>query len=148
MEYLLNSKKPVVSPVYKADGILVELTKRISNVLSKTTTNYEIILVEDCSPDSSWERILENCKENKTVRGLRLSRNFGQHYAIAAGLENSTGKWVVVMDCDLQDLPKEIENLHKKTKEGYEVVLAQRIQRKDNFLKKCLLIFSINYFLI
>jgi polyisoprenyl-phosphate glycosyltransferase len=126
----------VVSPVYSAEKIVDELVSRIALEVSKISENYEIILVEDGSPDKSWERIEASCLKNKNVTGIKFSRNFGQHYAITAGLEKSKGDYVVVMDCDLQDPPEEIVNLFIKAREGFDIVLAKRIERKDGFLKK------------
>ena len=85
----------VVSPVYNAENILAELVKRIDNSVSKITNNYEIILVEDCGPDSSWDIIEEIAYKNTRVKGFKLSRNFGQHYAITCGLDNARGEWIV-----------------------------------------------------
>jgi len=98
--------------------------------------SFEIVLVEDGSPDESWAAIERASREFPDVVGIRLSRNFGQHHAIAAGLAHARGKWVVVMDCDLQDPPEEIPKLYEKAKEGYEVVLARRIRRQDSWLKR------------
>jgi dolichol-phosphate mannosyltransferase len=70
------------------------------------------------------------------VHGIQFSRNFGQHYSITAGLDYCRGKWVVVMDCDLQDRPEEIPHLYAKAKEGYDIVLAQRQMRRDSLLKR------------
>jgi polyisoprenyl-phosphate glycosyltransferase len=126
----------VVSPVYRAEKIIPELVRRIDDSISKITTNYEIILVEDCGPDNSWTAIEAVAKKNPRVKGFKLSRNFGQHYAISCGLDHAKGDWVVVMDCDLQDQPEEIYKLYQKTKEGYDVVLAQRIERQDSILKR------------
>ncbi len=126
----------IVSPVYKAEKIIPELVKRISDSISKITQKYEIILVEDGGPDKSWEAINNVCKTNNKVKGIKLSRNFGQHYAITAGLDIAKGDWVVVMDCDLQDQPEEIEKLYKKAMEGFDIVLAKRMQRQDGFLKR------------
>lgn len=126
----------VVSPVYRAEKIIPELVRRIDDSISKITTNYEIILVEDCGPDNSWTAIEAVAKKNPRVKGFKLSRNFGQHYAITCGLDHAKGDWVVVMDCDLQDQPEEIYKLYQKTKEGYDVVLAQRIERQDSILKR------------
>jgi dolichol-phosphate mannosyltransferase len=70
------------------------------------------------------------------VIGLRLSRNFGQQHAIQAGLDASKGEWVVVMDCDLQDMPEEIIKLYNKGQEGFEIVQAQRANRQDDFVKR------------
>jgi len=128
----------IVSPVYRAENILPFLVERITRSVSQITNDYEIILVDDCSPDNSWKVIENIAAENKIVKGIKLSRNFGQHYAITAGLDNSNGDWTVVMDCDLQDRPEEIINLYKKATEGYEVVLARRYDRKDSEIKKLL----------
>jgi polyisoprenyl-phosphate glycosyltransferase len=126
----------VVSPVYRADVLLPELVQRVSAVMEKMNQTYEIILVEDHSPDNSWAIIKQVCRDNRHVRGLKLSRNFGQHYAITAGLHASKGEWVVVIDCDLQDVPEEIPNLYAKALEGYFVVQARRHQRQDSILKR------------
>ncbi len=128
----------VVSPVYKANNTIDALVERTSHALSQITTNFEIILVEDGSPDDSWYKIQQNCQSDARIKGIRLSRNFGQHYAITAGLDHARGEWVVVMDCDLQDRPEEISRLYQKAEEGYQVVLAQRHRRQDNFFKRWL----------
>ena len=130
----------VVSPVYKAENIIAELVKQLHENLSIITDDYEILLVNDDSSDNSWFLITIECEKDKRVKGINLSRNFGQHYAITAGLHYATGEWVVVMDCDLQDRPDEIPNLYRKAKEGWDIVFARRTERKDFFIKK---IFSI-----
>jgi glycosyltransferase involved in cell wall biosynthesis len=96
---------------------------------------FEIILVDDRSPDNSWEVMKQLSTKFPEVKSIRLSRNFGQHPAIMAGLTKAKGEWVVVMDCDLQDQPEEINALYKKAIEGYDMVLASREVRKDNFFK-------------
>jgi len=126
----------IVSPVYAAQQIIPKLVERIENSIKTITEDYEIILVEDSGPDQSWNVIEEIAKNNRKVTGLRLSRNFGQHYAITAGLDHARGDWVVVMDCDLQDQPEEISKLYNKAMEGYDIVLARRVERKDSFFKK------------
>lgn len=129
-------KISIVSPVYLAQNLVNELVNRLDASLSSFCDEYEIILVEDGSPDLSWEAIEAICKENKNVKGVKLSRNFGQHYAITAGLTIAKGEWVIVMDCDLQDRPEEIQKLYKKAIEGYDIVYAQREQRQDGGFKK------------
>lgn len=126
----------IVSPIYKGEKMLEELVRRITTSVTPITDEYEIILVNDQSPDDSWNVIKRICKENKHVKGVNLSRNFGQHYAITAGLSKSSGEWVVVMDCDLQDRPEEIPNLYRKALEGNDSVFAQRVERKDTFTKR------------
>ena len=97
---------------------------------------FEIILVDDRSPDNSWEVMKQLSTKFPEVKSIRLSRNFGQHPAITAGLEHCSGEWVVVMDCDLQDLPEEIPNLYNKALEGFEQVVGARFNRQDPMLKK------------
>ena len=126
----------VVSPVYRGEKMVSELVRRNVEALSGMGVEYEIILVNDASPDNSWSAIEQECRKNPNVKGLNLSRNFGQHYAITAGLSYAQGEWIVVMDCDLQDRPEEIPNLYKKAQEGYDSVLAQRIQRSHGWFKR------------
>lgn len=126
----------IVSPVYRADAIIPELVRQVTLAVKAITEDYEIILVNDASPDSSWEKILTECKKDPRVKGVNLSRNFGQHYAITAGLSLVHGEWIVVMDCDLQDRPEEIPRLYQKATEGYDIILAQRIMRHDRWMKR------------
>jgi dolichol-phosphate mannosyltransferase len=126
----------VVIPVYKAENCLNALYDRLKASLETITNDFEIILVEDCGGDRSWEMIVELAKTDPRVKGIQFSRNFGQHYGITAGLDHCDGDWVVVMDCDLQDRPEEIPRLYEKAQEGYDVVLARRGRRKDPFLKR------------
>ncbi len=126
----------IVSPVYRGEKMTEELVRRISESVSPITEHYEIILVNDASPDNSWNVIRAECEKDSRVKGINLSRNFGQHYAITAGLSYAKGEWVVVMDCDLQDRPEEIPNLYNKAIEGYDSVFAQRINRSDSWLKR------------
>ena len=125
----------VVSPVYHAEKIVDLLVSEIVKNVSLITNDFEIILVEDGSKDNSWGRVAENCQRDKRVKGIKLSRNFGQHNAITAGLMHAKGDWVVVMDCDLQDRPDEIVNLYHKALMGFDMVLARRAIRRDTFLK-------------
>lgn len=131
-----NIKISIVSPVYRAEKMVQMLVERIVKNVSTITEDYEIILVNDASPDASWQAIEVECAKNQRVKGLNLSRNFGQHYAITAGLHYAKGEWVVVMDCDLQDRPEEIPALYAKAQEGYDSVFAQRVQREDKWYKR------------
>ena len=129
-------KLSIVSPCYNAKTVIPILVEEIEKSVKSITSDYEIILVDDACPQNSWEVIEHVCKENNKVKGIKLSRNFGQHHAITAGIDNATGDWVVVMDCDLQDQPKEIPLLYNKAIQGYDIVLARRSNRQDSFLKK------------
>ena len=126
----------VVIPVYKAENCLDELYLRLKSALDSISPDFEIVLVEDCGGDNSWQVIERLAADDPRVRGIQFSRNFGQHYGITAGLDICQGDWVVVMDCDLQDRPEEIPRLYAKALEGYDVVLARRGVRRDPLLKR------------
>ena len=119
----------VVSPVYRAEKIVPELVSRLIKGLSDITEDFEIVLVEDGSVDGSWSAICRECEAEPRVKGVRLSRNFGQHYAITAGLESARGRHVVVMDCDLQDDPNDIAKLYAKALEGNDIVYGLKTER-------------------
>ena len=131
-----NIQISIVSPVFRAEKMVHMLVERIVKSVATITDRYEIILVNDASPDASWQMIEHECAQNKQVKGVNLSRNFGQHYAITAGLSFAKGEWVVVMDCDLQDRPEEIPALYQKAQEGYDIVYARRVDRQDRWIKR------------
>lgn len=126
----------IVAPAYRCASCLKELHRRLCLTVEQLTHDFEIILVNDGSPENDWQVIRELAAADPRVKGIDLSRNFGQHYAIAAGIDHARGDWVVVMDADLQDQPEEILRLHAKALEGYDVVFATRGSRRDPFLKK------------
>lgn len=126
----------VVVPVYGCKTTLVELYIRLKESLTPISEDFEIILVNDKSPDFAWDTIVEIAKKDSRVKGINLSRNFGQHAAITAGLDHCNAEWIVVMDCDLQDQPEEIAKLYEKTFDGFDVVLARRFERQDSILKR------------
>lgn len=128
----------VVVPVYGCRAALFELHRRISATLEAMGVSFELVLVDDQCPQGSWEDIARICETDHRVKGIRLSRNFGQIRAITAGLDVSRGSWVVVMDCDLQDRPESIKELYETALEGYDVVFARRAKRKDGFITKLL----------
>jgi polyisoprenyl-phosphate glycosyltransferase len=119
----------VVIPTYGCRDCMRALHGRLTAALSGVTPDYEIVFVDDRSPDGAWEIILELAREDPRVRALRLSRNFGQQASITAGLQASRGNWTVVMDCDLQEPPELIPELYAKAQEGYDVVFARRRRR-------------------
>jgi polyisoprenyl-phosphate glycosyltransferase len=129
-------KLSIISPVYKCESCIEDLIDRLTISIQSFTLDYEIIFVNDASPDQSWERLVEIAAIKPAIKLIDLSRNFGQHAAITAGLAEASGEWMVVMDCDLQDLPEEIPNLFQKAQEGYDFVLAERVSRNDTFYKR------------
>ena len=125
----------IVSPVYGAEKIVPDLVRRIEEEVTKITTDYEIVLVEDASPDKSWEVINAVCANHPKVVGIKLSRNFGQHAAITCGISHARGEYVVVMDCDLQDDPVYIKDLLAAAKAGADVVFTRKTVRKHSWFK-------------
>ena len=125
----------VVIPVYRAERILPELCERLQSVLESFQRPYEIVLVDDRSPDNSWTVMQQMASKLPFLVCARLSRNFGQHYALTAGLDLAHGEWIVIMDCDLQDQPEEISRLLEKAGQGYDIVLARRIGKPDGRLR-------------
>ena len=134
-------KISIVIPLYKCSSFITELTERLENTLLKLTNDYEIIYINDASPENDWEMVIDFAKKIPYIKGINLSRNFGQHYAISAGLKYCTGDWVVVMDGDLQDRPEEIVNLFNKARQGFDIVFAKRNVRKDSFVTRYLSVF-------
>ena len=133
------STKPhisIVSPEYKGATMVAELVRRIRESVSPITEDFEIILVNDASPDNTWSEIEKQCAADKRVKGLDLSRNFGENYAITAGLHYASGDWIVVMDCDLQNRPEDIPLLYAKAQEGFDIVYARRVHKKFGFFKR------------
>ncbi|HEY1220571.1 MAG TPA: glycosyltransferase family 2 protein [Bryobacteraceae bacterium] len=128
----------VVSPVYKCGDCVAELHRQLVAVLEPLVPSFEIILVNDGCPANSWEAVRAVAALDTRVKAINLSRNFGQHYAIAAGVHHCSGNWLVVMDCDLQDRPAEIANLYRKALEGYDIVYALRHNRHDKWMKRAL----------
>lgn len=126
----------IVSPEYKGELMVDALVSRIKQALSPITEAFEIILVNDASPDNTWEEIRRQCAKDKRVKGINLSRNFGENYAITAGLRYAKGDYIVVMDCDLQNRPEDIPLLYAKAIEGYDIVYARRMQKHFGFFKK------------
>ena len=126
----------VVLPVYNEEGNLPELHRRLTTVLNSVGRPYEILFVDDGSTDRSTEILRTLYHEDPFVRVIELSRNFGHHLAITAGLDHADGDAVVLMDADLQDEPEAIPALLKKLDEGFDVVYGVRAERADPFLKR------------
>lgn len=132
-------KKPdisVVVPLYACEKTIVELVERLKLTLENLVLTFEIILVNDGSPQNDWNKCLLLADKYFFVKAVNLSRNFGQHPAIFCGLELAKGEWIVVMDGDLQDVPEEIVKLYKSALQGNMITLAARQNREDNFFKK------------
>ena len=126
----------VVVPVYGCRESLPALHERVAKAAGALVGSWELVLVDDCDRQNSWEVVEAIARRDPHVRAYRLSRNFGQHAAITAGLAMCTGRWVVVMDCDLQDPPERMAELWAKAQEGYDVVLARRKEKQHSFFRR------------
>lgn len=129
-------KVSIVIPVYNSEKIQKELYTRLVNVLSKYNTNYEIIFINDGSQDNSIENLKQLCLNDKDVKLIDFSRNFGHQSAIMAGFNKASGDIIAVIDDDLQDPPEILSTFIDKLNEGYDVVYGIRKKRKENFLKR------------
>lgn len=130
---MLTRKKISVVPIaYRDEGNIEELYRRLTAVLKKVTPNYEIIYVNDASPDQSEEVLEKLAKKDKRLTVLLHSRNFGAQSAFTTGMKYTTGDAVVIMDGDLQDPPEMIEKFVKKWQEGYDVVYGSRRKREKS----------------
>jgi glycosyltransferase involved in cell wall biosynthesis len=146
MEELSNklmTKISVVIPVLNESSLIDELIRQIGFNVELVSSDYEIVIVDDGSEDNTWELIESESRKNQKLKAIRLSRNFGHHYAITAGLDYAKGEWVVVMDGDLQDRPDVIPALYNKALEGFDIVFVARKDRKDS--KSYLLLQRIYY---
>ena len=132
---IMNLLISLIVPIFNEEENIRELYERSKKTLEKIGP-HEIIFVNDGSRDKTLEKILELAAKDKNVKIIDFSRNFGHQTAITAGMDNSQGEVVVIMDGDLQDTPETMLELVKKWKEGYEVVYAKRRTRKDSFFKR------------
>jgi undecaprenyl-phosphate 4-deoxy-4-formamido-L-arabinose transferase len=123
----------IIIPVFNSEEILAELSKQID--LSLTNTSYELILINDCSKDNSWDIISSLQKENEHIIGVNLRKNSGQDNAIMAGLNFSSGEYAVIMDDDLQHSPKDILLLVNECKKGFDVCYANFNKKKQKWWK-------------
>ena len=128
----------VVSAVYGCRDCLVALYERLCASASQVTDDFELVFVDDRSPDGAWDVLRELARRDPRVRAYRLSRNFGETAAVTAGLSQSRGSWTVVIDCDLEEPPEAIPSLYAKAVEGYDVVSGARIARKHNLGRRVL----------
>src|SRR4051812_20223321 len=131
-----NPELSIVVPVYGCADCVTALYERTAAVLEPVEPDFELVLVDDASPDGAWDALRELVARDPRVRALRMSRNFGQHAAITAGLAESRGRWIAVMDCDLQDPPEFLPQLLQAARSGYDVVLSRRQERKHSWFRR------------
>ena len=127
----------IVTPIYCEEKNINTFLERLTKTIEKITKEYEIIFVLDPSPDSTEEILTNISKKNKNIKIIKMSRRFGQPAATMAGIKNSKGKYVVVIDCDLQDPPELIVEMYNKIREGFDVIYAKRSSRDgETYIKK------------
>ena len=133
----------VAIPIHNEESALPELLRRLRVVLDNVPGGpHEIVFVDDGSTDRTFEMLAEAAEEDERIVVLSLSRNFGHQASITAGLDHATGDAAVVMDGDLQDVPEEIPRFVEKFQQGYDVVYAQRVRRKEPLaLRICYFVF-------
>ncbi len=133
----------VAIPVHNEESVLPELLARVQKVLDGLPPGpHEILFVDDGSTDRSFEILCQAARKDARIVAIALSRNFGHQAAITAALDHVSGDAVVVMDGDLQDVPEVIPEFVEKFREGYDVVYAQRVRRKEPLpLRLCYFIF-------
>src|SRR5262245_22896079 len=125
----------IVAPVYRSDAIVPEFVRRACEGAARVTDDFELLLIDDGSPDDSWSMIVQACEQDPRVKGLQLSRNFGHHPSITAGLAHAGGRYVVVMDSDLQDDPEYIRDLYRKALDGFDIVFARKHTRRFGLVR-------------
>jgi len=126
----------IVIPIYNEEENLQNLYTRLTNAAPSWKEDYEIVLIDDGSRDSSLTMMRVMAEKDSHVRVIKLSRNFGHQPAISAGIQEAKGDAIIIMDGDLQDPPEELHRFLDKWREGYEVVYAVRTKRKEGFFKK------------
>lgn len=120
----------VLVPCFRDEAGLEELCRRLTEVCRGVGCSYEIVLVDDGSPDGTWKKIVSLSEEDKRVRGIRLSRNHGHQLAVTAGLHFVRGERVLIIDSDLQDPPELLPEMMRAMDEGADNVYGQRLSRK------------------
>lgn len=125
----------IIVPVYKGETFIEPLVADLTRALPTFAENYELILVNDGSPDNSWQLIQRLTHEHKWVRGIRMMRNYGQHNATLCGIREACYEVIVTMDQDLQHPPEEIPRLLAKLEEGYDVVYGAPRKLPQGFLR-------------
>ena len=125
----------IIIHCYNTRECITALYESIKNILGHNKIAYEIIFIDDKSPQKDYEVVKHLSQIDSSVKLIKFVRNFGQQNAISAGLKISKGDWVIVMDADMQDDPIYIPQLYSKVQEGYDIVFAKRINRKHSFIK-------------
>ena len=128
-------KLSIVIPVYRSEAILESLYERLIKSLEQLQLEFEIIFVDDCGGDQSWQIIQQLSQQDSRVKGFKLSRNYGQHNALLCGINQASGELIMTMDDDLQHPPEAIQSLIDEINQGYDVVYGSPIKEKHSFFR-------------
>src|SRR3972149_2518523 len=131
-----NEMISVIIPVFNEEENVTPLSGKVVASLERTGRDYEVIFIDDGSADDTLNQLRQISKKSPRVKGLSLSRNFGQTAALSAGIDHSKGDIIIPMDGDLQNDPEDILPLLQKIEEGNDVVSGWRKNRKDPFLTR------------
>lgn len=135
-EYLRDKMVTVIIPLYNEEESLEELFNLLKNELNNLKGSYEVIFIDDGSTDNSYEKIIDIHKKNNRFHCIKLRRNYGKSAALAIGFKYAKGDIIITMDADLQDDPREITELIKEIRKGYDLVSGWKKIRYDPFIKK------------
>ena len=127
----------IISPIYNEENNIAPFLEKIKQILEKISDSYEIIFAMDPSTDNTELKIKQFAQKDKRIKLIKFSRRFGQPSATIAGIQNSSGERLVIIDVDLQDPPEVILQMNEKMNEGFDVVFAKRSSREgETFIKK------------
>ena len=132
----MNRKITLVIPVYRSAKFLHKTIKAVDDQRKESNWDLEVVLVEDGSPDNSFEIVEQLAKEYSYIKGIKLSRNFGHQIAVKTGLHYATGDYIAIIDDDMQDPPSLLPSFFSQLDMGYEVAYGVRKKRKEGKLKK------------
>ena len=134
MHILKNKSLTIVSPVYNNAETIIELKDRVFQVAEKLYTSYEYLFVIDGSPDTSFNILSREAENDSKIKIISLSRNFGQHTAIMAGIDNSNGDHIFIIDADLEELPEYLIDFKKEIDKNCEIVVGIRKGNQRSFI--------------
>jgi len=132
----MHKKISLIIPVYNSSQFLHKTMLAVDEQRKESDWDLEVVLVEDGSPDNSFEVIEKLAQEYSYIRGIKLSRNFGHQIAVRTGLSYATGDYIAIIDDDLQDPPSLLPRFFAQLEQGYEVVYGIRKKRKEDRLRK------------
>lgn len=136
LKKIMSSKITIVIPVYNSSKFLAKTVEAIEAQKKESGWDLELVLVEDGSPDKSFEVVEDLAQQYHYIKGIKLSRNFGHQIAVKTGLTYATGDYIAIIDDDLQDPPSLLPRFFEKLNEGYEVVYGVRKKKKRRDIKK------------